>query len=96
MQKNLKIIIAEDVDPIRDALVNRIQKEDYLEIIGIAKDGEEELNLIRQNKPDLVVTDIEMPYLTGIEVIEKINKEIFRPDFIVMSGEVRIWYFAKN
>ena len=90
MEKVLKIIIAEDVEPIRNILVNRIQKEDYLEIIGVAKDGEEELNLIKQNKPDLVITDVAMPNITGIEVIEKISKESYRPDFIVMSGEVRI------
>lgn len=90
MQKNLKIIVAEDVEPIRDILVNRIQKEDCFEIIGIAKDGEEELELIKQNKPDLVITDVLMPNLTGIEVIEIINKEAYRPDFIVISGEVRI------
>lgn len=90
MKKVLKIIIAEDVEPIRNVLVNRIQKEDYLEIIGVAKDGEEELNLIKQNKPDLVITDVAMPKLTGIEVIEQVSKEAYRPDFIVMSGEVRI------
>lgn len=90
MQKNIKIIVAEDVEPIRNVLVNRIQKEDYLEIIGVAKDGEEELNLIKQNKPDLVITDVAMPNLTGIEVIEEVSKETYRPDFIVISGDIRI------
>lgn len=90
MAEKLKIIVAEDEELIRNVLINRIQKEEYLEIIGVAKDGKEELDLIKQSKPDLVITDITMPNITGIEVIEILNKENYNPTFIVMSGEVRI------
>lgn len=74
----LKVLIVEDEDIIRKGLVHTI---DWLSmdctVVGDACDGVEGLKLIEEHKPDLVITDIKMPVMDGIEMLKKalnINK----------------------
>ncbi len=68
----LKIVIVEDEDIIRKGLIHTV---DWLSmdcvIVGDASDGAEGLKLIEEQKPDLVITDIKMPVMNGIEMLEK-------------------------
>lgn len=72
----LKIVIVEDEDIIRKGLIYTI---DWLSmdcmIVGDAGDGLEGLNLIREKKPDLVITDIKMPMMNGLEMLEEALKD---------------------
>lgn len=71
----LKVLIVEDEDIIRKGLVHTI---DWLSmgcvITGDASNGLEGLKLIEDHKPDLVITDIKMPVMDGIEMLERSNK----------------------
>ena len=71
--KDVKVIIADDEKLMADEL-QTLLLEAYpdLLIVGIAHDGEEALRLVKNNKPDIVFVDIQMPGLTGIEVAEKL------------------------
>ncbi len=74
-KKRLRIIVAEDSSVVRTlltALLNRIER---LEIIGVAPDGAVALQLIRGLKPDVVILDIEMPNMSGLEVLKEIRKD---------------------
>ena len=51
-----------------------------------ARDGSEGLQMVSTEKPDLILLDIKMPGMTGIEVLEKLNKLEGRPDVIMVSG----------
>lgn len=68
----LKVLIVEDEEIIRKGLVYAI---DWLElgciVAGSAKDGIEGLEMIRKEKPDVVLTDIKMPRMSGLEMIKK-------------------------
>lgn len=72
----LKILIVEDEDIIRKGLIHAV---DWLSldcvIVGEASDGAEGLKLIEEHKPDLVFTDIKMPLMGGIEMLEKAAKK---------------------
>ena len=81
-----KVVVADDNKFILEQLVNTLKQCEEIEIVGVAKDGMEELNYIKEYKPDVVVTDIEMPYMTGVEVIEIVKDFDEVPDFIVMTG----------
>ena len=54
-------------------LVSYLEKEDDMEVIGIAKDGKEAVNMILNAQPDVVLLDVIMPYLDGLGVLEKIG-----------------------
>ncbi|MFL6335887.1 MAG: response regulator [Pyrinomonadaceae bacterium] len=73
-EKRLRIIIAEDSNVVRKLLTALLSKIEKVEIIGVAPDGEVALRLIRGLKPDVIILDIEMPYLSGLEVLKEVRK----------------------
>lgn len=85
----IKIIIADDNIEILDKIKEIIEKISGIKLLGIAKDGKEEYEMIKEMKPDLVLTDLEMPELTGIEVLEKIKEENIdkMPQVIFITGK---------
>lgn len=85
----IKIIIADDNIEILDKIKETIEKMSGIKLLGIAKDGKEEYEMIKEMKPDLVLTDLEMPKLTGIEVLEKIKEENIEkmPKVIFITGK---------
>jgi DNA-binding NarL/FixJ family response regulator len=74
-KKRLRIVIAEDSNIIRKLLLGLLSKIERLEIIGVAPDGEVALQLIRGLKPDVVILDIEMPNMSGLEVLKEIRMD---------------------
>lgn len=85
----IKIIIADDNIEILDKIKETIEKMSGIKLLGMAKDGKEEYEMIKEMKPDLVLTDLEMPELTGIEVLEKIKEENIEkmPQVIFITGK---------
>ena len=88
--EKIKIIVADDVNIILERIVSIVSKIEGIELVGIATNGQEELNKIINLKPDLVITDNQMPILNGIDVIEKINNEYseqYKTDFILVTAD---------
>ena len=82
-----KLIIADDEAVIRKGLkILTDWKQMDIEIIGEASDGEQLYSLIEELKPDLVLTDIRMPEMSGLEVIQKCTQMDNPPKFIFISG----------
>lgn len=72
----IRVIIADDHHLIRDGLQDNFKGNPEFNIIAEAKNGEQLLQLTRQLKPDVVVTDIKMPGMDGIEVTRRIKEEL--------------------
>lgn len=83
----MKLVIADDENTIRKGLKALVESF-YLdiEIVGTASDGIEALSLIVQTKPELILVDINMPRLNGLDLIEKIHEELPRSKVIIISG----------
>ncbi|MBU9728572.1 response regulator transcription factor [Diplocloster modestus] len=82
----IKVLLVEDEDLIRQGLKLTTTWSDFgSEIIGEAADGEEGREMILRLKPDLVITDIKMPKLSGLEMIESLQDEI-SCEYIILSG----------
>lgn len=82
MQKSLRILLAEDESIISMGLKSNIEKLGH-KVIGQAFDGVEAVELALEKEPDLIIIDINMPKMDGIEAIKKINNEKFIPAIIV-------------
>ncbi len=63
-------MIADDNQEFSQTLARYIQEQDDMEVIGIAKDGEEALDMIANVMPDVALLDVIMPHLDGIGVLE--------------------------
>lgn len=74
MTQQYKIILAEDNSTLSLLLKFRLEKEGY-ELL-IAKDGKEAIDFVENQNPDLVLTDIMMPYYSGLEVISHIRNKL--------------------
>lgn len=77
-----KVLIAENEERIRKLLNIYLEKNDYL--VAEAKDGEEVLQLLNKMRPDVLVLDILMPKLTGIEVCKIVRKDPINQNLPIM------------
>lgn len=88
--EKIKVLIADDVQVIAESNKKIAQAFENIEVLGIAKNGQEEYNMIEKLMPDLVITDNKMPVMNGIEVIEKINNSSIskKPKFILVTADL--------
>ncbi len=92
----LKLIIADDERIIRETISNLIDWTSLgIELIGSCSDGIEAYNMILDESPDIVMTDIRMPGLTGLELIERIYQSDPGIQFILLSGFGEFEYAKK-
>ena len=83
----LKIFLAEDEVVVRETIKRMIPWEELgFELVGEAADGEMALPLLIRQQPDLLITDIKMPILNGLELIERASRIDSRITFILLSG----------
>lgn len=82
MEKSLRIMIAEDEFLVLMGLKSNIEQLGH-QVIGEATDGESAVELAIEKKPDLILMDINMPNIDGLEAIKKINEKLFTPSIIV-------------
>lgn len=82
-----RVLIADDEEPILQGLQVIVPwRQLGFEICGTATDGELALELIAQKKPDLVLMDIRMPGVDGMEAIETARRQGYQGYFIILSG----------
>lgn len=92
----IKILIADDIEETRGVIKKILSlKEECIEIVGEAENGEEVLNLIPKVKPDMVLMDINMPVLNGLEATEKITMKYPSVMVIIMSVQAENEYLKK-
>jgi CheY-like chemotaxis protein len=83
----IRVLIAEDQSMVGGALAALLGIEPDITIIGVAKDGREALELTVRDQPDVLLTDIEMPHMTGLEVAAAINeRKRDHPDDVCACG----------
>lgn len=88
----MKILIVEDMSVIRKGIVGSVSKTGLGSIIFEAANGEEGLSIIREENPELVITDIKMPLLDGIDMIQLAKNEGFTGEFLVITGFAEFEY----
>ena len=83
----LKVFLVEDESVIRDGLRDKIPWEQYgFQFVGEAADGEMALPLIRKTRPDVLITDIKMPFMDGLSLSKIVGEEFPRTKIVIISG----------
>ena len=83
----LKVFIVEDETVIREGFRDKIPWEQYgFQLVGDAGDGEVALPLIRKIRPDVLITDIKMPFMDGLSLSEIVKEEFPKTKIIIISG----------
>ncbi len=85
MKKGLKVILADDHAILRQGLRSLLAGYGYVEIVGEADDGREALQLVEELKPDVVIMDIAMPGLNGLEATRQIRKRFPAVKVLILS-----------
>lgn len=85
MPGKVRTIIVDDEDLARERLRSLLEREPEIEILGEASDGRAAIALIEQAKPDLAFLDVQMPELTGFEVLDALDPET-RPNVVFVTA----------
>jgi len=83
--ENIKVIIVDDHQIIVDGLKSLLREEKDIKVIGEASNGKEAIDLVRLISPNVILIDIDMPVLNGIEATKLITKEFNEPKIIILS-----------
>ena len=71
----IKIIIADDHDVIIDGLIALLSTEEDLQVVGRANNGKQLLEIIKNKPVDLIILDIDMPEMNGVEAAKKLKEK---------------------
>ncbi|GGX07989.1 response regulator transcription factor [Undibacterium macrobrachii] len=91
----IKIILAEDQVLVSGALVALLKLEGDIDVLGQAKNGKEALEMCQRLQPDVVITDIEMPLMTGLELAAEIAELKLASKVIVLTTFARAGYLRR-
>ncbi|MGO0122875.1 sporulation transcription factor Spo0A [Desulfothermobacter acidiphilus] len=88
MEGRTRILLVDDNRELINALKDFFSEQSDFELVGVAYNGQEALELIEKYRPDVVVLDLIMPYLDGIGVLEKFSQgtDSYQPRFVILTA----------
>jgi DNA-binding NarL/FixJ family response regulator len=82
----ITVFLAEDHAVVREGLAELIRRESDMEVVGEAGDGEDTVRLVKQLKPDIVLMDIAMPLVNGVEATKQIKATVPQTRVLVLTA----------
>jgi len=82
---SITVLLADDHAMVRDGLKLLLESQQDITVVGLASNGREAIKLAKKNTPDVVILDIAMPELNGIEAAQKIRNALPRTRIIILS-----------
>ena len=94
-ERPIRVVIAEDQAMVLGALVALLGMESDIKVVAQARNGKLALDAVAQEHPDVLITDIEMPELTGLELAGEIKKRHQRTRVIILTTFARPGYLRR-
>lgn len=94
-KQSIRVLLAEDQTMLRGALAALLELEHDIEVVAQAADGREAQRLEREHHPDIVVTDIEMPHMTGLEFASHLKDSGSQARVIILTTFARPGYLRR-
>jgi two-component system response regulator DesR len=91
----IRVVVAEDQKMVLGALAALLEIDGDIEVVGRAQDGETALGICRETKPDVLLTDIEMPRMTGLELAAAVKRENLGIRVIILTTFARGGYLRR-
>lgn len=95
-KQTISIILADDHSLVRDGIRALLEEEADLEVIGEVSNGKEALVMVKEKSPDILIIDIRMPEMGGIEAVENLNKNNVAVKSIILSMHDSEEYILKS
>jgi two-component system response regulator DesR len=92
---SVRVIIAEDQAMVRGALAALLSIEGDIQVVGQAEDGRQALDLLLTAHPDVLLTDIEMPHITGLELAAEIQRRRLPVRVVILTTFARAGYLRR-
>lgn len=96
MNNPIRVVLADDHVFVRDGIKSLLENEANIVVVGEATDGLEALKMVEINQPDLLILDIRMPNMTGIEVVEKLRSQNNPVKIVMLSMHESEEYVLKS
>lgn len=94
-KRAVRVLIADDHNVIRKTLTTFIEQRDDIVVVGEANNGEEALRQVHALLPDVIILDLNMPGMSGLEVLPKIKQEVASVKVLVLTGREEDWYIVQ-
>src|SRR5689334_7577520 len=91
----IRVVIAEDQAMVLGVLAALLEMEDDIEVVARARNGEEALATVKQARPEVFITDIEMPKLSGLEVAAELKQSGVPVRVIILTTFARAGYLRR-
>ncbi len=91
----IRVVIAEDQNLVLGALAALLKLESDFDVVGVAADGAAPFEQVLALQPDILVTDIEMPRLTGIELAAKVTAQVPHTRIVIVTTFARPGYLRR-
>lgn len=94
-KKTIRVVIAEDQGMVLGALAKLLEFESDISVVAKARDGNEALDAVIAQKPDVFITDIEMPHMSGLDVAGELKRRRMDTRVIIVTTFARTGYLRR-
>lgn len=95
VRKSIRVIVAEDQGMVLGALAALLEIEGDISVVAQARNGSDALTAVLQHKPEVLITDIEMPGMTGLDVAAELQRRKLGTRVIILTTFARAGYLRR-
>jgi DNA-binding NarL/FixJ family response regulator len=81
-----RVVLADDSESMRKGIRRLLSQTADIAVVGEARDGLEAMSMVKELRPDVLLLDVEMPGISGIEVARRLVTEVDKPRILVLSA----------